>query len=99
MTTEMSKNSRCTRCGSLNIDSVLGNGTTIPNGYVCRGCGLRWYLTNDVQPKEEKKLEPAKLLTVEERALAQLIEIAEHPGNDLLARIEACKVILGRSCK
>ncbi|MBC8015805.1 MAG: hypothetical protein H7X79_08685 [Sporomusaceae bacterium] len=78
------------------IDIVLGNGITGQDGHVCRGCGLRWYTTTDVQPQEEKKPESEKALTIEERAMVQLIEIAEDRSNELLARIEACKVILGR---
>lgn len=96
MEKEISKDIRCTRCGSPHIEIVLGNGINALDCYVCRGCGLRWYSTNDVQPKEEKKSEPQKALTIEERAMAQLIEIAEDPSNDVSARIEACKVILGR---
>lgn len=96
MLNEASKDSRCTRCGSYDIDTVLGNSMTSPNGYVCRGCGMRWYPTNVVQLKEEKRSLVEKTLTVEERAMAQLIQIAEDQNNDPSVRVEACKVILGR---
>jgi len=93
---EVAKDNKCTRCGSSNLNLVLGNGVTTSDGYTCRGCGLyRPIEKNNVLP-EVRKAEPDITLTIEERAMVQLIEIAEDPNNEPLVRIEACKIILGR---
>ena len=96
MWNEAPKDNTCTRCGSSNLNLVLGNGITTSDGYTCRGCGLyRPIERNNVLP-EEREPEPDVALTIEERAMVQLIGIAEDLSNEPLVRIEACKIILGR---
>ena len=92
----MAQNAKCNRCGSFNLDIVAGYDIAAPDIYVCRGCGLRRNVEKSVLIPEQKKTELEKILTIEERAMAQLIEIAEERSNEPLVRIEACKVILGR---
>lgn len=97
----MAKDSRCTRCGSFDLKIVWGDGIGTTDDYVCLGCGLhRKIEAGSLMPEgKEPSLiieEPQSVLTIEERAMVELLEIAEDRRNEPLVRIEACKVILGR---